>query len=189
MSEESRTATNVSIDPDLLDRALKVGGERTGKAAITEALREFIARRQQMGLRDLVGALEWDDGFDYQAERSRHRACSSTPACGRWHFGAMHRSRRRKCANCFGAIKAGEPLFTTGLVLQELLQGFPGPRDRAEILDHFFRAAACRSRENYQVDVAEFGTLPAKAAGRAIWFADPLLDISDDWASHLFVGG
>ncbi len=72
MSEGSRTATNVSIDPDLLDRALKVGGERTRKAAVTEALREFIARRQQMGLRDLVGALEWDDGFDYQAKRSRH---------------------------------------------------------------------------------------------------------------------
>lgn len=72
MSEESRTATNVSIDPDLLDRALKVGGERTRKASVTEALREFIARRQQMGLIDLVGALEWDDGFDYQAERSRH---------------------------------------------------------------------------------------------------------------------
>ena len=72
MSEELRTATNVSIDPDLLDRALKVGGERTGKAAVSKALREFIARRQQMGLIDLVGALEWDDGFDYQAERSRH---------------------------------------------------------------------------------------------------------------------
>ncbi|HJU17180.1 MAG TPA: PIN domain-containing protein [Stellaceae bacterium] len=29
------------------------------------------------------------------------------------------------------AIKAGEELITTGLVLQELLQGFSGPRNRA----------------------------------------------------------
>ena len=35
------------------------------------------------------------------------------------------------------AIEAGETLITTGLVLQELLQGFSGPRDRTEILDRF----------------------------------------------------
>ena len=35
------------------------------------------------------------------------------------------------------AIEAGETLLTTGLVLQELLQGFSGPRDRAQILDRF----------------------------------------------------
>jgi predicted nucleic acid-binding protein len=35
------------------------------------------------------------------------------------------------------AIEAGEELVTTGLVLQELLQGFSGPRSRAQILDRF----------------------------------------------------
>jgi predicted nucleic acid-binding protein len=35
------------------------------------------------------------------------------------------------------AIEAGEELVTTGLVLQELLQGFRGPRDRSQILDRF----------------------------------------------------
>ena len=35
------------------------------------------------------------------------------------------------------AIEAGEELLTTGLVLQELLQGFSGPRDRKQILDRF----------------------------------------------------
>lgn len=35
------------------------------------------------------------------------------------------------------AITAGEPLFTTGLVLQELLQGFSGPRARERIIDRF----------------------------------------------------
>jgi hypothetical protein len=35
------------------------------------------------------------------------------------------------------AIEAGESLFTTGLVLQELLQGFSGPRARDAILDRF----------------------------------------------------
>ena len=35
------------------------------------------------------------------------------------------------------AIEAGEELVTTGLVLQELLQGFSGPRDRKQIFDRF----------------------------------------------------
>jgi predicted nucleic acid-binding protein len=35
------------------------------------------------------------------------------------------------------AIEAGETLLTTGLVLQELLQGFSGPKARAQILDQF----------------------------------------------------
>lgn len=35
------------------------------------------------------------------------------------------------------AIKSGEPLVTTGLVLQELLQGFSGPKFRNQILDRF----------------------------------------------------
>ena len=64
-------ATNLSIDPDLLERALEVSGERTKKAAVTKALQEFIARRQQRRLLELLGKLEWDEGFDYKSERAR----------------------------------------------------------------------------------------------------------------------
>ena len=64
-------ATNLSIDRELLDRALEVSGKRTKKAAVTRALEEFIARRQQKRLRELMGKLEWDEGFDYKAERSQ----------------------------------------------------------------------------------------------------------------------
>jgi hypothetical protein len=64
-------ATNLAIDPDLIERALAVSGERTKKAAVTKALEEFIARRQQKGLLDLMGKLEWDHSFDYKTERSR----------------------------------------------------------------------------------------------------------------------
>jgi hypothetical protein len=64
-------ATNLAIDPDLLDRALEVSGERTKKAAVTMALQEFIARRQQKGVLDLMGKLDWDKSYDYKVERSR----------------------------------------------------------------------------------------------------------------------
>ncbi len=64
-------ATNLSIDPALIERALEVSGERTKKAAVTKALQEFIARRRQKKLLDLFGKLEWDESYDHKAERSR----------------------------------------------------------------------------------------------------------------------
>jgi hypothetical protein len=64
-------ATNLSIDPELIELALKVSGERTKKAAVTRALQEFIARRRQKRLLDLMGKLEWDSSYDYKAERRR----------------------------------------------------------------------------------------------------------------------
>ncbi len=64
-------ATNLSLDPDLIERALKLSGERTKKAAVTRALEEFIARRRQKRLVELMGKLEWEESFDYKAERSR----------------------------------------------------------------------------------------------------------------------
>ena len=64
-------ATNLALDPELLDRALRVSGEKTKKAAVTRALSEFIARREQKGLLDLFGALEWDASYDYKTERAR----------------------------------------------------------------------------------------------------------------------
>jgi hypothetical protein len=64
-------ATNLSLDPKLIEQAVKVSGERTKKAAVTRALEEFIARRKQKHLLDLMGKLEWDTDYDYKLERSR----------------------------------------------------------------------------------------------------------------------
>jgi len=64
-------ATNLAIDPALIERALEVSGEATKKAAVTKALEEFIALRSQKKLLDLMGKLEWDVGYDYKKERTR----------------------------------------------------------------------------------------------------------------------
>ncbi|MEI8018407.1 MAG: type II toxin-antitoxin system VapB family antitoxin [Schlesneria sp.] len=64
-------ATNLAIDPDLLDKALELSGERTKKAAVTLALREFIARREQRRVLELMGKLDWDESYSYKAERFR----------------------------------------------------------------------------------------------------------------------
>ncbi len=64
-------ATNLAIDPEFIERAFEISGERTKKAAVTKALQEFIARREQKRLAELFGSLEWATDYDYKAGRSR----------------------------------------------------------------------------------------------------------------------
>lgn len=40
-------ATILALDPELLERTLRVSGEKTKKAAVTKALKEFVARHEQ----------------------------------------------------------------------------------------------------------------------------------------------
>ncbi len=65
-------ATNLAIDHELIERALEVSGERTKKAAVTQALQEYVARREQKRLAELFGSLEWDANYDYKTVRSRN---------------------------------------------------------------------------------------------------------------------
>ena len=71
LCEPLHMATNLALDPKLLDRALEVSGEKTKKAAVTQALTEFIARREQARIADLFGTLDWDPTYDYKKYRSR----------------------------------------------------------------------------------------------------------------------
>ena len=71
LCKELHMATNLALDPDLLEEAFRVSGEPTKKAAVTRALQEFIARREQRRVAELFGKLTWDDAFDHKTERSR----------------------------------------------------------------------------------------------------------------------
>lgn len=58
-------ATNLSLDPELLEKALEVSGEKTKKAAVTKDLKEFISRREQRRILELFGSLEADEEYNY----------------------------------------------------------------------------------------------------------------------------
>ena len=71
-------ATNLAIDPELLDRALAIGGERTKRATVTAALEEYIARRAQAKILEARGTFELDSDFDYkESRRARDRKLGS----------------------------------------------------------------------------------------------------------------
>jgi len=64
-------ATNLAIDDKLIIEAQAVGGARTKKAAVTEALKEYIQRRKQVQIISLFGTVDYDPDYDYKKTRSR----------------------------------------------------------------------------------------------------------------------
>jgi hypothetical protein len=64
-------ATNLAIDDKLLEQAREIGGHRTKKATVIEALQEYIQRRQQTKIVNLFGTIDYDPRYDYKKLRRR----------------------------------------------------------------------------------------------------------------------
>ncbi len=63
--------TNLAIDDRLLEEARNLGGHKTKKATVTEALQEYIRHRRQLQILDLFGRIEYDPTYDYKEQRGR----------------------------------------------------------------------------------------------------------------------
>lgn len=64
--------TNLAIDDPLLDEALRLGGNRTKRATVNEALQEYIQRRKRLKAISAFGTIAFRSSYDYkQARRSR----------------------------------------------------------------------------------------------------------------------
>jgi predicted nucleic acid-binding protein len=91
------------------------------------------------------------------------------------------------------ALERGETVVTTGLVLQELLQGFSGPKSRELILDRFSalpllapdrddHVAAAELRNTCRRKGLQIGTIDALIAQLCIRYALTLLTTDQDFA-------
>lgn len=64
-------ATNLQIDDELIQKAVRLGKHRTKKAAVTQALVEYIQHLEQVKIGKLFGAIEYDPAYDYKRQRGR----------------------------------------------------------------------------------------------------------------------
>lgn len=64
----------INVDPELIEAASKLGGATDINVVISEALREYIRRRQKLqALLDVAGTIEFAEGYDHkQARKTRH---------------------------------------------------------------------------------------------------------------------
>ncbi|MBN1541932.1 type II toxin-antitoxin system VapB family antitoxin [candidate division KSB1 bacterium] len=62
--------TNLAIDDELIEKARAIGKHRTKKAAVTDALVEYIQRREQLRIKELFGSIVYEPESDYKKQRS-----------------------------------------------------------------------------------------------------------------------
>lgn len=62
--------TNLQIDDRLLSRAQEIGGFRTKKDTINQALAEFLRRREQRKIGGLVGTVDFSPDLDHKRLRA-----------------------------------------------------------------------------------------------------------------------
>ncbi len=63
--------SNLAIDDALLEAAKKVGKHKTKKAAVTEALQEYIQRRKQQQIIKMFGSVEYEESYSYKDQRNK----------------------------------------------------------------------------------------------------------------------
>ena len=63
--------TNLAIDDKLLEETLKVGGHRTKRETVNEALREYVQHRKRLRAVEAFLTITMDPGHDYKRLR-RH---------------------------------------------------------------------------------------------------------------------
>ena len=66
-------ATNLNIEKNLLEAAMRAGGHKTKKAAVTQALMEYIQKKNQAGIVELFGTVEFDESYDYKQARESEK--------------------------------------------------------------------------------------------------------------------
>ena len=63
--------TNLQIDNALIAKAARLGGHSTKKAAVTQALVEYIRHLEQQKVTSLFGAMHLDPTYNYTKQRAR----------------------------------------------------------------------------------------------------------------------
>jgi Arc/MetJ family transcription regulator len=62
--------TNIEIDNELMEEALKVTGSRTKREVVDLALRELVQRRRRKDMLELVGKVSIREDYDHKAMRA-----------------------------------------------------------------------------------------------------------------------
>ena len=61
--------TNLAIDDELIEKARIIGKHKTKKAVVTEALEEYIEKRNQMKIFEMFGSMVFEPEYDYKSQR------------------------------------------------------------------------------------------------------------------------
>lgn len=69
--EVIKMATNLQLDDELIEKAVRLGRHRTKKEAVTKALSDYIHHLEQQKITILFGNVDYAPGYNYKKQRSR----------------------------------------------------------------------------------------------------------------------
>jgi Arc/MetJ family transcription regulator len=61
--------TNIVIDDNLMEQAMRISGLTTKREVVDRALVEFVQRHARKDLKELQGKIAFADNYDYKAMR------------------------------------------------------------------------------------------------------------------------
>ena len=64
-------ATNLQIDDKLITQAVKLGRHRTKKAAVTQALTDYVHHLEQENILSMFGSVNYAPDYNYKKQRAR----------------------------------------------------------------------------------------------------------------------
>lgn len=64
-------ATNLDLDDELIDKAVELGGHRSKKDAVNQALRDYVSQLKRLRALESFGTFEFHPDYDYKQARQR----------------------------------------------------------------------------------------------------------------------
>ena len=64
-------ATNLNLDDDLIEKAVRLGGHKSKKDAVNRALEEYVSQLKRVKSLESFGSFDFDPDYDYKAARAR----------------------------------------------------------------------------------------------------------------------
>ncbi len=66
-------ATNLALNDRLINEARRMGKHKTKREAVNAALEEYVQKRKQLKILDLMGTIEYYPDYDFKELRRRKR--------------------------------------------------------------------------------------------------------------------
>ena len=65
-------ATNLALNDDLIEEAVRLGNHKSKKEAVNKALEKYIEQIKQQKIKNIFGSIDYDPDYDYKKQRAKN---------------------------------------------------------------------------------------------------------------------
>lgn len=65
-------ATNLALNNDLIEEAVRLGNHKSKKEAVNKALEKYIEQIKQQKIKSLFGSIDYDPAYNYKKQRAKN---------------------------------------------------------------------------------------------------------------------